>query len=140
MGGTGSCAAIRIIFGGVIRSWYTSLNIKFGANRMFYVLKNPVHPFDLYGRYRILLTDEDNFWCCYKELINKPKYQIWYESDFPCAQDPGIPVWFIWEVPDPVDRYFFIFNTDRRMGNRNLFAKFEVHTSLRSEAIVITTD
>ena len=35
----------------------------------------------------------------------KPKHQIWYESAFPCAQDPGIPVWFIWEVPDPVDRY-----------------------------------
>ena len=32
-----------------------------------------------------------------------PKYQIWCESDVPCAQDPTIPVWFIWEVPDPVD-------------------------------------
>ena len=24
---------------------------------------------------------------------------------FPCAQDPSIPVWFISEVPDRVDRY-----------------------------------
>ena len=35
----------------------------------------------------------------------KPKHQIWYESAFPCAQDPGISVWFIWEVPDPVNKY-----------------------------------
>ena len=24
------------------------------------------------------------------ELVNKPKYLIWCESDFPCSQDPGI--------------------------------------------------
>ena len=59
------------------------------------------------------------------------------ESDFPCAQDPGIPVWFIWEVPDPVDRYspFSI-----PMANIILFVKFEVRSFLRSDAIVITTD
>ena len=34
-----------------------------------------------------------------------PKYQIWCESDVPCAQDPSLPIWLIWEVPDPVDRY-----------------------------------
>ena len=33
-----------------------------------------------------------------------------------------------------------IFNTDRPMANRSLFAKFEVHSSLRSDSIVITTD
>ena len=50
-------------------------------------------------------TDEDNFWWCYLELVYKSKYQIWYEADVLCAQDPGIPVWFIWAVTDPVDRY-----------------------------------
>ena len=30
----------------------------------------------LYGTYRILWTDEDNFWWCYLELVYKPKYQI----------------------------------------------------------------
>ena len=40
----------------------TSLNIKFGVNWMFNVLKTPVYRFDLDGRYRLLWTDEDNFW------------------------------------------------------------------------------
>ena len=44
-----------------------------------------------------------------------------------------LPVWFIWDVPDPVDRYL-------PMANRNLFEKFEVRSSLRSDTIVITTD
>ena len=57
MGGTGSCGPMRISFGSIIKSYYTSLNIKFGAHRTFHV----------------------------------PKYT-------------GIPVWFIWEIPDPVDR------------------------------------
>ena len=33
-----------------------------------------------------------------------------------------------------------IFNTNRPMANRSLFEKFEVRGSLRSDAIVITTD
>ena len=54
------------------------------------------------------------------------------------AQDASIPVWFIWEIPDPVDRYspFLI----RPMANRSLVAKFEVRSSLRSDGIVITMD
>ena len=104
MGGTGTSGPMRIIFSSVIKSWYTSPNIKLFANLTFYVLKTPVYRFDLYGRYRTLWTNENNFWKCYLELVYKPKCQIWYESDFPCAQDPGIPVSFIWEVPDPVDR------------------------------------
>ena len=59
------------------------------------------------------------------------------ESDFSCAQDPGIPVWFIWEVPDAVDIAHF---QCRPMANRSLFAKFKVRSSLRLDAIVITTD
>ena len=61
MGGTGSCGPLKIIIGSVTWSWYTSLNIKFGANRTFYVLKTPVYRFDYYGRYQLLSTDEDNF-------------------------------------------------------------------------------
>ena len=38
-------------------------------------------------------------------IVYKPKNQIWCESDVPCAQDPSIPVWFISEVPDPVNHY-----------------------------------
>ena len=75
MGATVSCRPMKIIFGSVIKSWY------------------------------ILWTDEDNFWQCNLELVYKPKYQIWCESDFPCAQDPGVSVWFIWEVPDAVNQY-----------------------------------
>ena len=51
MGSTGPCGPMRITFGSVIRSWYTSLNIKFDANRTFYEPKTPVYRFDLYGRY-----------------------------------------------------------------------------------------
>ena len=38
-------------------------------------------------------------------MVYKPKYQIWCESDVPYVQEPSIPIGFIWEVPDPVDRY-----------------------------------
>ena len=58
MGGTVTCGPMRIIFGSVIQSWDTSLNIKFGANRTFSVTKIPV---DLYGRHRIRSADADNF-------------------------------------------------------------------------------
>ena len=61
----------------------------------------------------------------------------WCGSEFPCAQDPGIPVWFIWEVPDPVERYSpFSIPT----GLWLIFAKFEVRSFLRSDVIVITTE
>ena len=42
MGDTGPCGQLRIIFGSIIKSWHTSLNIKFGVNRMFHVLKTHV--------------------------------------------------------------------------------------------------
>ena len=58
----------------------------------------------LYGRYQTLLTEDDNFWKCSLELIYKPKYQIWCESDVPCAQETSLPILLIWEVPDPEDR------------------------------------
>ena len=51
MGGTGSGGPMRIIFGGVIKSWCTSLSITFGA----------VYRFGLYGRYQILWTDTAHF-------------------------------------------------------------------------------
>ena len=47
--------------------------------------KTPVYRFGLYGRYQILWTHENNFRKCYLELVHKPKYQIWCESDVPCA-------------------------------------------------------
>ena len=105
MGGTGPCGPMTIIFGSVIKSQYTSLNIKFGVIQTFQVLKTTVYRFDLYGRYWTLWTDDDNFWQCYLELVYKPKDQSWCNSDVPCAQSPSLPIWLIWEVPDPVDRY-----------------------------------
>ena len=79
-------------FFGVFLCQYTSLNIKFGVIRMFHVLKTSVYRFDLQGRYQTLWTDDDNFWQCYLELVYKPKYQIWCNSDVPCAQDPSLPI------------------------------------------------
>ena len=46
----GTCEPLRMIFSSVTLSWYTILNIKFGVNRMFHVLKTTVYRFDLYGR------------------------------------------------------------------------------------------
>ena len=92
MGGTGPCAPLTIIFGSVIQSQYASLNIKFCGNRTFHVLKTPVYRFDLYGRYRNLLTDDDCSWWYYLELVYKPKYQSWCEQEVPCAQDPSLPI------------------------------------------------
>ena len=92
MGGTGTCAPMTIIFGSVIQSQYTSQNIKFGVNRTFHVVKTPVYRFDLYERYQVLCTDDDQIWQCYLELSYKPKYKIWYESDVPCTQDPSLPI------------------------------------------------
>ena len=83
MGGAGHCVSFKIIFGSLIKSWYISPNIQFVANRTFYVPKTPVYRFDLYGRYRILWTDE---------LLYKPKSSIWCESDVIYAQDPSIPI------------------------------------------------
>ena len=42
MGGTAPCAPMTIIFGSTIQSQHTSLNMKFGVNRTFHVLKTPV--------------------------------------------------------------------------------------------------
>ena len=39
MEGTGSCAAMKIIIGRVIKTWYTNLNIKLGAIRRYMCLK-----------------------------------------------------------------------------------------------------
>ena len=61
MGGTGPCRTLRIIFGSIIKSWYTSLNIKFGANRNFNVPKIPVYRFVLYAIYQILWTNIAHF-------------------------------------------------------------------------------
>ena len=48
MGGTGSGGPMRVIFGSGFKSWYTSLNIKFGASRTFHVPKIPVYRLDCY--------------------------------------------------------------------------------------------
>ena len=63
-GGTRPCRPMTIIFGSVIQSQHTSLNINVGVNRTFQVLKTPVYRFEFYGRYRTLVTDDDNFWQC----------------------------------------------------------------------------
>ena len=42
---------MRIIFGSVIWSWYTSLNIKFGVNRRLHVLKTTASAPDTVYRY-----------------------------------------------------------------------------------------
>ena len=60
--------------------------------KLFHVRKARVYRFDLYERYRTMQTDDDNFWQGYLELVHKPKYQIWCESDVPCAQDPSLPI------------------------------------------------
>ena len=88
---------MTITFGSVIESQYTSLNIKFGVNRTTHVVKTKVYRFDLYGRYRTLWTDDDCFWwyylqVVYKQVVYKPKYPIWWESDVPCAQSQSLPI------------------------------------------------
>ena len=129
--GTRSCESINVIFGCHIQSQYASRNIKFGVNPTFHVPKTSVYQFDLYGRYRLLRTDhekkngsnrtlwtdQDNFWLSYLELVHRPKYQNWCESNFSCS----------------------IFNTNQRMDNTSLCGKFQVYSSLCSDAIVFTT-
>ena len=83
--------SIKIIFGNLVYSYHTILNIKFGVNRTFHVPKTPIYRFDLYESYQNLWTDIAHF-----------QYL-------------------------PTD-------------NRSLFAKFEVHSTLRSDTIVSTTD
>ena len=61
MGSTGPCDSIKIIFGYHVNSQHILLNIKFGVNWMFHVLKAPVYRFELYGRYQILWTDIAHF-------------------------------------------------------------------------------
>ena len=92
MGGSRPCGPMTIIFSSVIKSQRTRININFGVNRTFHVLKTTIYRFDLYVRYQTLWTDDDNFWQCYLELVNKPKFQILCESDVPCSQDPSLPI------------------------------------------------
>ena len=101
MGGTRACAQDPSLWGvqsPMDRFWLCylelvyNLNIKFGVNRTFHVLKTIVYRFELYGRYRTLWTDDDNFWLCYLEWVYKPKYQIWCESHVQSAQDPSLPI------------------------------------------------
>ena len=61
IGGAGPCGPMIIIFGSVIKGYYAILNIKFGVNRIFHVVKTLVYRFDLYGRYRNLWSDKANF-------------------------------------------------------------------------------
>ena len=49
MGGTGLCLPMTISFGSVIKSYYTSLNIKFSVNRTIHVLKTPVNDLTYMG-------------------------------------------------------------------------------------------
>ena len=42
MGGTAPSGPMTIVFGGIIKSYYTCLNINFGVNRTFHVLKTLV--------------------------------------------------------------------------------------------------
>ena len=101
------------------------------------MLKTPVYRFDIYGRYRTLWTDGDNFWQCYLELVYKPKYQILCKSGFPCSEDP--------EYRFGLYGMYQILWTDiahfqyRPMASRSVFAKFRLRSALRSDAIVITT-
>ena len=48
MGGTEPCDTIQVIFDNHVFSKHTILNIKFGVNRKFHVVKTPVYRFDLY--------------------------------------------------------------------------------------------
>ena len=54
-------SGLVLIFGNHVNSQHIILNIKFGVNRMFHVVKTPVYRFDLYGRHRILWTDIRHF-------------------------------------------------------------------------------
>ena len=49
---------------------------------MFQILKTPVYGFDLYGRYRSLWTDENNFWLCYLKLVYKPNIKFGVNRTF----------------------------------------------------------
>ena len=90
MGGIRPCEPMTIIFGSVIQSQCTSLNIKFGVNRMFHVLKPQFTDLTYMGGTRF------------------------------CG---------------PIQPLF-----NQLMGNRSLCANFQVCSSLRSDAIVFTTD
>ena len=59
MGGTGPCGPMTIIFGSVIKSQHTSLNVYFSANRTFDVRRTPVYRIDLNGKHRTLWTYND---------------------------------------------------------------------------------
>ena len=139
MGDTGPCGPMTIIFGTVIQSQYTSLNIKFGVNRTFHVLNIPVYRFDLYGRYRTLFTDDDNFLQCYLELIYKPKCPIWCESDFPCSRSRYTGLVYMGGTRScrPIQP---IFNTNQRIGNRSLCANVQLFVFGRNRVYHRRTD
>ena len=101
MGGIRPCGLMRIIFGRVIKSWYISLNIKFGVNRTFHVLKTHVTTMGGTGP------------CGPMTIILDSVIKSWYISlnikfganRTVCVLNSSIPIGFILEVPDPIDRY-----------------------------------
>ena len=63
MRGTGPCGLMRIIFGSIIQNWYTSLSIKFGANRTFkYTDLTIMRGTGYYGPMRIIFLCVINRW------------------------------------------------------------------------------
>ena len=85
---TGPCGTMTIVFAGIIQSQYTSLNIKFGANRTFNVLKTDLTYMEGTGP------------CGPLTIIFGSVIQSWYTS-----LNIKFGVNLIWEVPDSVDRW-----------------------------------
>ena len=88
IGGTGPCGPMTVIFGSAIQSQHTSLNIKFGVNRTFDLLKTPVYRFDSYRRYQILWTDDDNFCSVIQSQYTSLNINFGVNRTFPVLKTP----------------------------------------------------
>ena len=89
MGGARSCRPMRIIISSVIKTWYTSLNIKFGAKRTLYLLHHSRQACILTLKttkknYRYWLTESDTSHISHIGKLGSwaqgtsDSHQIWY--------------------------------------------------------------
>ena len=139
MGGTGPCGPMTIIFGSVIQSQYTNLNIKFGVNRTFNVLKTPATDLTYIGGTGPCGPMTIIFGSVVQSQRASLNIKFGVNRTFNVLKTPATDLTYMGGI-GPCRPIQPIFNANQRKGIGSRCANFQVFSALRSDAIVFTTD